>query len=843
MVGVSSKALLIGAQTGGLSGVDYDIESMSETLARRDFTVERCEGSAATRDGILQAFEELIAGADRQDAVLVYYSGHGGYLPGIAGAIGPDAIDLQFIVPSDFDLSSAGDFRGITSIELSWMVKRLTGRTSNVVVALDCCHAAHMSRDGDLVPRGLTRPADVHFRPTATQVRAFNAALPPEVLAGWDPLGNRDAVRLVACQPWEAAVEYTNDAGQRTGVLTESLVEALDEFSGLPVSWSTLMQRVRGRVMRLSPGQRPVAEGPAGRRLFETVPADAVGAFPVTPVAPGRIQLDHAPLFGVQTGDEFAIVAPTAAGADSTVATATVDKIGAVVAFASVSLRPGWTEIPAAARAHLTSAAAPSVVVRVEAADAGLADAVEASPLLRTAADGEAAALTVHADDQGRIVIHDHAGPLHSPRPAGAVADVVRDLERLARATALRTLSGEGAFPLKQPLTVEWGRIVAGQPEPLPPSGPVLTVGERVYVRVRNGGGGGAVYASLIDVGVAADITHLTQFDPDGVRLGPGQEYVFGEDHSTGAVDGVELSWPASFDDAQARQETIVVLVTSAPLDVTGLAQAGVRGGECGAPGTSLLDRVVAKAALATRDLVSASRPATASTVRTIAFDLVPSAPLPRDTTTFLLDERPAPDLRIMTQFARNAGPGKVAVRLDELVAHRNRTWGGTDIRVDALVVTGYDDGHVAYRACTERFSRIHDEERLPLDRLLMFHGQPVDFLDLAIWVSRDTTGGLALGDLLPQQLTSAEVQGAGMQLLSLAGERPHAGAGLAAAGACVLLGNTAYNLLAAAADQTVGVYRTSLLACEDFGVGRHPADGLRRAQDFSFAYSVARAR
>jgi hypothetical protein len=156
-----------------------------------------------------------------------------------------------------------------------------------------------------------------------------------------------------------------------------------------------------------------------------------------------------------------------------------------------------------------------------------------------------------------------------------------------------------------------------------------------------------------------------------------------------------------------------------------------VRGGEGDPPGAkglaSPLDRLVAHAGMATRDLVSGAGPATASTVHTIAFDLVPSAPLPPDETTFHLDERPAADLRIMTQFARAAGPGKVAVRLDELVVHRNRTWGGTDIRVDALVMTGHDDGRVAYHACTERFSRIHDEERLPLDRLLMFCGRGLE--------------------------------------------------------------------------------------------------------------------
>jgi hypothetical protein len=830
---VSRKALLIGAQTGGLSGVDFDVASMAEALARREFDVERYEGSAATRDGILGALEKLIAAADSQDAIFLYYSGHGGYLPRAAAATGPGAIDLQFIVPADYHESTEDDFRGISSIELSSLVKRLTTRTRNVVIAFDCCHAAHMSRDADLLARALPRP---DFLPSGETLRAHVAALPGQIRAGWDPLGNPHAVRLVACAAWQSAYEYTNSERQRTGMLTESLVQALREFEGLPVGWSTLMERVRTRVANLVPNQRPEVEGPGGRRLFETVPAEAVGALAVTPLLGGRIRLDHAPLFGVQTGDEFLIMPPSAAGADETdaVATATIDKVTAVAAFAPVHLRPGRPDVPPGSRAHLTKAAAPTLPVWVDGAEPHLIAAIEGNPRLHMAADGELAAIGVHVGDDGGLTVHDHAGPLHDPRPAGSVAEVIDDLERIARATALRTLSGDGAFPLKQPITVEWGRVGAGGIEQLPPSGAVLNVGDRIYVRVRNDGKL-PVYASLIDVGVAADITPLTTFDPGGIRLSPGEEYVLGADPYAGTLDGAELGWPPHLDAAQARQETIVVLLTSAPQDIGGLGQVGVRA-------VSPVDRFVAHARPATRDLITASGPATASMARVIAFDLVPSAPLPRDEATFQIDERPPIELRLMSRSARGAGPTRVAVQLDELVVHRNRSWGGTDIRLDALVITGHDDEHVAYRARTERFARIHDGERLPLDRLLMYHGPAVDFLDLAIWVSRDTAGGLALGDLLQQQLTSAEVQSAGAQLIGLAAGSAHAGVAMAAAGACVVLGNTAYRLLTAAVGRSVGLYRTSLLAGEAFGVGRHPSADLLRAQDFSFAFSVTPA-
>ena len=47
------KALLIGAQTKGLTGVENDVKSMAEALARRGFTTTCCEAENASRAGIL----------------------------------------------------------------------------------------------------------------------------------------------------------------------------------------------------------------------------------------------------------------------------------------------------------------------------------------------------------------------------------------------------------------------------------------------------------------------------------------------------------------------------------------------------------------------------------------------------------------------------------------------------------------------------------------------------------------------------------------------------------------------------------------------------------------------
>jgi len=42
-----------------------------------------------------------------------------------------------------------------------------------------------------------------------------------------------------------------------------------------------------------------------------------------------------------------------------------------------------------------------------------------------------------------------------------------------------------------------------------------------------------------------------------------------------------------------------------------------------------------------------------------------------------------------------------------------------------------------------------------------------------------------------------------------------------------------------AAAGTSIGLYRTSFLASENYGIGQYPRTGLYRAQDFSFALVI----
>lgn len=786
---MARRALLIGAQTGVLSGVGNDVASMSAALDSWGFRSVRCEAENASRAGILDAYERLIADTRAGDAVVVYYSGHGGYArPPAELSVAPHRSALQFIVPTDYRESTEDDFRGITSVELSLLLARLTEETRNVTVVLDCCHAAHMSRDWDLAPKALSRA--VSYRVVAAHLD--NLRRRGQEVERWHPPGNPDAVRIVACAPEQSAYEYHNHDGLRTGMLTDALTQALAEAraADLAISWATVIDRVRHRVLAVMPGQRPDAEGPAHRLLFDVSEADPLTSLPATMVA-GRVRISGAALLGVRPGDEF-VVLPAEPREGKEIGEVRVDRVDAEAAWGE--LRPvGQAAVSLGARAHLVRTAAPVLSVRVAEPPADLVRAMADAPLLRLAESDEDSPVRVVCRDG--LTVHDERGPLHAPRPVDGtgVRRVVQDLTRLARARALRRLAEDTGDTLSTPLSVEFGQVEHGRVRPLAPAGAVVHVGQSICVRVRNDGAARS-YVSLLDIGVAARITVLNPSSPSGVRLEPGAEYVFGGNDVTGAVPGVSLSWPDDLPGDGPRPETIVVLATSAPVDTRVLEQQGVRGVDA-RPRSNLQRRLDQLSTGGPRDLAPALGPAMRFAVRTIDFELVPTT-APAEHVPFQVDDRPAPTARLWQP--RSSAATRVAVRLADLVVHHNRAFRSTDIRLDTVVVAG------RWHARTERFVGVSDGQRLPVEDLVLYQGEVTDSVDVAVWVSRD--GGPSLADLLPDPPADP---------------------------AAVV--DMAHRLLTRLDGDCVGLYRTTLLAHEQFGVGSHTV----RAQDFSFRCSV----
>jgi hypothetical protein len=570
---MTRRALLVGAQTEGLEGPEGDVRAMAAGLGRHGFTdIRPCVGPQATRDGIVAAYEQLIADTEAGDVALVYYSGHGSYvlpLPGETVEVASNA--RQFIVPTDYRERAGDDFRGITAVELSELLRRLTDKTTNAVVVLDCCHSAMMSRTlGTQVPKQLTRATMLDLTEHLRQRLGDHRT---------DDLGNERAVRLVACGAEEIAYEQVRwDGSGSYGLFTDAFRQALDEAAEVPVSWSRLIDRVRRLVQIEAPHQRPEVEGPSSRRLFEVEPDDSAGSLPAVQQG-GRALLPGASLLGVQAGDQFAITADRASG--KRLATVEIDHCDVEAASGWLQLSEPGTEVPGGARAYRTRAVAPRIAVEVPPL---LKELVGACTFARPAEVGEEAPFRVAESADGRLTLHDRFGPLDQFGTA-ELGGLLNSIERAARATVLREVRAEGDAA---PVAIEWGRVIQEQRHPLPLSGVEVTAGEPVYIDVRNRSGGD-LWISVLDVGVSYRISHVTQRAGSGDRFTDGNSYVFGWNRSTQRLTGRKLTWPAGLDAAASRPETVLIFVTTRPYDLTSLVQPST-GKSRGAGPKSLLD-------------------------------------------------------------------------------------------------------------------------------------------------------------------------------------------------------------------------------------------------------------
>lgn len=853
----TNRALLIGSQTGGLTGVHSDVEVFDDALRGLGFTTTRCIERDATYDGIVSRYRGLIEDTASGDAAVVYYSGHGGRQRNALAADDPTAPAwLQYIVPTDVEDRADGRFHAVLAQELSLLQRQLTDKTPNVTSILDCCHSARMSRSAALLPKA--RPAEA-----AEAISGF----PWEELGSrWtkirdetgDSVGTVDtnplAVRLVACSPDESAYELAETTlGGPHGALTSTLVPVLKSANAASMTWRDVIDVVRATVIDLVPQQRPELEGPLHRVLFTVDERHETGVLPIR-VEDGEARLDGADLLGIAAGDRYAVVAP---GADPSkpLGTAVVERV--VAGRARLTLE-GTTvaALPTGAAAHpleVSLGARPVAVLPPD--DPGrpaLVAELEKSTLVRVVDQGVNVVATIELGDGLRLL--DGGGePLHEgslPASPETATKLSRDVATLARATHVRELqSGAGDAALPDDVEVTYARLLPGGEEvALAPSGEHLFSGDRLVVRCRNTTNEPR-FVSVLDVGLSGAVAIMTASEPDGVTLAAKETYEVGRS-AGGALEGIEVYWPPAVPGDGPRPETMITVV--ADEKVTGLGrleQAGITARSRSAAAKSGLEQLVEDLGAGRRDArppTSAPKP-TRYRVHRLDFLCHRTArPGEASEPAFEIEERPDPSFRLVVPRAANP-PGRVAVRLKELTVHSNRSFLSAAVRVDALVVTAPAEGSdKPFQAATQRFDRVKDGDRLPFDDMLVYEGPVGRFLDLAVWVAKADNRDRDLADLLADEATSDDMQKGLVTLAGLAVAAPQAAVVAGSAAAVAALVRTGGRVLDALQGSSIGVYRTSLLPHERFGAGedegaagRHPVEGVLRAQDMSFAFEV----
>jgi len=549
-------ALLIGSQILGLHGPHHDVAAMGVLLSRRGFEITQCIEAKATRGEILVAYRALIHRVKPGDAVVVYYSGHGGYAEDRTGR------RVQYLLPTDW-VEDEDVFHGIIDAELADLLAQLTGATPNVTVILDCCHASLLSRGpGAAVPAGIV--ARVVPSKWTKGIAAHVARAPVRAHV----TGNPHAVRLVATEADREAFEadqHIDGMWVRRGLFTRALERVLEEPGAGALSWRGVCNRVREQVRARARTQRPSVEGPADRTLFttsEVTRPDAVVYFEHD----GAPALRASRILGARVGIEYDIVrrGETAVTPASRVATATITALEGSTAHVVLS---DLTEPPqVGSLAFPRQSPFPAMPVALIGRDHPmLRDRVLASTLVDLVAP-ELARFVVETVDR-TLVLTDHGErPPCSFRmtddPHGRTL-AMRWIERWAKAEALRALPPGGLAD--DALELSWGHASAGKLVTRGPGDP-FRVGERICLYAKNTTRK-PLYMWVIDIGVCGEVTVVSGV-AEGQTIRSGATLAIGED--SGVPVGLELTWSADLGrEVGPRRESFVVLAADHWVDVS----------------------------------------------------------------------------------------------------------------------------------------------------------------------------------------------------------------------------------------------------------------------------------
>ena len=555
-------ALVIGVQISGLGGTEHDARRVRAMLESRGFEVDSRLGADATRAGILDGYDRLIARSEPGDTVVIYYSG-----TGRCATLGDERWCL--IGPSDLHDGDADDWRGITTWELSIKEAELTRKTRNVSVVMDCCFSPVTSRDSEANQASAKTDATSSFMRgfpahLAALERQYGAPVPEDQRAY-----NPDVIRLLASAADGTAYEYRGDDGQIRGAFTEALLDVLAGIGDSAVSWRVIAELVRSRVSSRFLTQHPVLEGPGDRIPFSLVEHADTDALAVEAAGDALVigggSLTSGLLNQVTVGEIYAVL-PTAQARferAGSLGEIEITEVGTVTSRARwldrrAALPEGAVAVPITRHA----ARSPLTIAVPEDARALVLRAVYASGILRVAEPSDASPVATLRVAAGAVTIEDSWGELCAPRPfPGGLDAMIARAGALAIARQLREMEGEhGVF--ESEFEVELG--LAGRSTQVPALGATVRLDDRLHVRVTSATHR-RLYAHVLGINVRGDIELRSRRVP--TRLEPGAP--------GGVPDEVFLEltlvWPDDLPRDYPRPEEIVVVVSTELADLGGL--------------------------------------------------------------------------------------------------------------------------------------------------------------------------------------------------------------------------------------------------------------------------------
>ncbi|MBW4537080.1 MAG: caspase family protein [Pleurocapsa minor HA4230-MV1] len=182
----------------------------------------------ATRQAIIDGFQQYLTQAESEDIALFYYSGHGGQekAPQEFWNLEPDRLDETLVC---YDSRTPGN-HDLADKELRYLLTQIAEKNPRVIVILDCCHSGSGTRN---IPQGVRlAPEDTRDRDLSSFVFARDVTFNNLLFASEFELPKGKHILLAACRDFQYAMEYHGDDGETRGAFSYFLLKSLAQTNG-----------------------------------------------------------------------------------------------------------------------------------------------------------------------------------------------------------------------------------------------------------------------------------------------------------------------------------------------------------------------------------------------------------------------------------------------------------------------------------------------------------------------------------------------------------------------------------------------------------------------------------
>ncbi|HEY9613617.1 caspase family protein, partial [Allocoleopsis sp.] len=227
----------------------------------------------ATRQAIVNSFEQHLCNANSDDVVFFYYCGHGAQEKAAEDFwhLEPDRLNETLVC---YDSRTEGS-QDLADKELAYLISQVAQNNPHVVIILDCCHSGSGTRD--LSPEVTVRraPVDSRERPLSSYIFAQDKTALDKLLTSSRNLEKKTTgivlpkgrhVMLSACRDYELAKEYKGQDGQPRGAFSYFLLETLQRTNG-SLTYRDLVRTLNALVSGKVQDQSPQVEATDSEEL------------------------------------------------------------------------------------------------------------------------------------------------------------------------------------------------------------------------------------------------------------------------------------------------------------------------------------------------------------------------------------------------------------------------------------------------------------------------------------------------------------------------------------------------------------------------------------------------